>query len=204
MEIRELLGAMDVYDPYTSGHGERVAVYAREIARALGFSIDEQRRVHWAGRLHDIGKLWVPLSVLQKADELTPTERRVMQTHAQSGFQILSESGLEDVGRIVEQHHERIDGQGYPAGCLGDQIDPIALIISVADTYDAMTSDRVYRPALGRAIAMAELRRVAGTQLDARAVGAFLDLALSRAESKLGRAPGRRMLEEPLGALPGC
>ncbi|MHB1844654.1 MAG: HD-GYP domain-containing protein [Deltaproteobacteria bacterium] len=203
--IEGLLEALRVHDPYTAGHGERVAVYTQELARALGAPADELQRVYLAGLLHDIGKLWVPRSLLQKPCDLEPPERRLMQTHARSGYELLRTHALEPMGRLVEQHHERLDGQGYPAGCVGEQIDHVAMLVAVADTYDAMTTDRVYRPALGRTLALSELRRVAGTQLDAHAVEAFIGRALARSEARLGRAPARpHDLEASPEELPVC
>ncbi len=188
--VNDLLAEIRAYDPYTAQHGDRVARYAVAIGRGLGLPADEVDEVRWAALLHDIGKLWIPAPILQKPGPLDPRESQVMRGHAGFGAEILRRRGFAGWGELVEQHHERIDGQGYPVGLPGRAIHLHARIVSVADVYDAMTTDRVYRRSLGYPAAEAELRRVAGTQLDADVVAAFLELRTRE------RARRRRVAEE--------
>jgi putative nucleotidyltransferase with HDIG domain len=174
--LNDLLAEIRVYDPYTAEHGDRVARYAVAIGRALALSEAALEQVRRAALLHDIGKLRIPLPILRKPGPLDVDETLVMRGHADLGADILERRGFPEWAALVGQHHERVDGQGYPSGLAGHAIHPHARIVSVADVYDAMTTDRVYRHSLGHPAAEAELRRVAGTQLDAELVGLFLDL----------------------------
>ncbi len=182
----DLLSEIRSYDPYTASHGVRVACYAEQIGRSLGLAESELAQVRVAAMLHDIGKLWVPLPVLRNPSPLDDPEMQVMRRHADYGAEILRRIGRNDWAALVGQHHERIDGLGYPEGRRGAEIHLHARLVAVADVYDAMTSDRIYRRSLGRAAATAELRRVAGTQLDAPLVGVFLD-ALERERARAHR-----------------
>ncbi|MHB8417359.1 MAG: HD-GYP domain-containing protein [Myxococcales bacterium] len=174
--MNDLLAEIRAYDPYTAQHGDRVARYAVAIGRGLGLPPEQVEAIRWAALLHDIGKLWVPTEILLKPGSLDADETSIMRRHAGFGAELLQRRGLAACAFLVGQHHERIDGQGYPLGCAGRDIHPHARIVSVADVYDAMTTDRSYRRSLGHPQAEAELRRVAGTQLDADVVAAFLDL----------------------------
>jgi HD-GYP domain-containing protein (c-di-GMP phosphodiesterase class II) len=127
-----------------------------------------------AGRLHDIGKVGVPNAVLQKPGALGATEMAHVRTHPEIGAEVLNGVGLEDLRSWIVAHHERPDGKGYPAGLLGDEIPLEAKIIAVADAYQAMTADRVYRPGIGSKAARVELLRCAGTQFDPRVIAAFM------------------------------
>jgi HD-GYP domain-containing protein (c-di-GMP phosphodiesterase class II) len=132
------------------------------------------RRIEIAGKLHDVGKVGLPDSILRKPGKLTSEEWDEMRRHPQIGADILGSGHFEDIRAWILAHHERPDGAGYPFGLTGDEIPLEARILSVADAYEAMTADRVYRPALGVKEARAELRRWAGAQFDPRVVLAFL------------------------------
>lgn len=172
--VRSLVNAVDAKDVYTRGHSERVAVYSRAIAEEMGMSPSSTARVEIAALLHDIGKLGVRKSVLSKPGRLSSDEFEEVRSHPVQGRVLLDEvSFLSDVVPLIYSHHERIDGTGYPEGLTGAQISIEARLLTVADAYDAMTSERPYRPPLDRDIALAELRAGAGTQFDAAAVAAL-------------------------------
>ncbi len=169
--------SIDAKDRYTNGHSMRVAVYSRELAKRLGLSAAEQERIYYIALLHDIGKIGIPDSVLNKPGKLTPEELEIIRTHPMIGGEILKEfTAIEGIADGAKYHHERIDGQGYNSGLKGDEIPLIARIIGVADTYDAMSSDRPYRKALSNEVIEAELKRVSGTQLDSSIVPLMLDM----------------------------
>lgn len=173
--IEMLADTLDRRDPYTSEHSKRVAEYVEAILRHMdGVPLEDAERIITAARIHDLGKVSTPDATLMKPDKLTPEEREAIQRHAADGAQVLSNLSMyRTVAEIVRHHHERWDGTGYPDGLKGNEIPVGARIIAVADTYDAMTSDRVYRSALPHHVAMAELRRCAGTQFDPEVVRAF-------------------------------
>jgi putative nucleotidyltransferase with HDIG domain len=170
-----LIAALDARDKYTAGHSAAVAVYAREIARELGLSAEDQDRIHLTGLVHDIGKVGLPPGILEKPGALTPEERSTMEQHSVIGERILSrvEDYAQDIAVVVRHHHERVDGCGYPDRLRGGEIPLMARIIAVADAYDAMTSARPYRDAMPRGVALARLLEGAGSQFDESAVGAF-------------------------------
>ncbi len=150
---------VEARDPYTSGHEERVAILARQIAIEMGLGDDAANGVEIAGLVHDIGKLSVPAEILTKPSTLSEIEVRLIREHSQSGYDILRGISFAwPVADMVLQHHERIDGSGYPAGLTGEQILVSARILAVADTVEAMASHRPYRPALGLAEGVAEIR----------------------------------------------
>jgi putative nucleotidyltransferase with HDIG domain len=169
-----LIAALDARDRYTAGHSAAVAVYAREIARALSLSAEEQERVHLCGLVHDIGKVGLPAGILEKPGALTPEERLTMEQHSVIGERILSRvEDYADIALVVRHHHERVDGGGYPDHLRDDQIPMMARIIAVADAYDAMTSARPYRDAMPSGVALARLVEGVGSQFDRSAVEAF-------------------------------
>jgi putative nucleotidyltransferase with HDIG domain len=175
----------------TARHSETVGRYAEMMARELGLSEARTERVRLAGLLHDIGKVGVPDSILQKPARLSEEELAVIRRHPELGAQMLDHAGLADVRAWVGAHHEQPDGRGYPQGLHGDAIPLEARIIAVADAYEAMTSDRSYRSSLDHAAAQRELERCAGTQFDPRVVRALVSLLereTERAVVALGRA----------------
>jgi len=173
--MERMADEVDRRDPYTFQHSQRVAIYAHAIARKLGFTAAEIDIVELAAKVHDIGKIRIPDSVLLKPAKLTAQERRVMETHPRLGFDILKQfSEYAKVLDLVLAHHERYDGLGYPNGTVGKRLLLIAQVIPVADSLDAMTSARAYRGARSWDSAMDELRRGAGTQWNPNVVEAAL------------------------------
>ena len=172
--LSAMLRTLDLRDRMTARHSAAVARYAREIARAAGLSEPEQELAHTAGLLHDIGKFVFPDSILKGNSRLTDDDYEIVKMHPFHG------EGYGPVANIVLAHHERIDGTGYPNGMPGKQIPVIARIISVADTYDVMTSRDSYRKPVTSQTAIAELRRVSGTQLDGELVEVFVKILESK------------------------
>ncbi len=177
---RSLLGlasALEAKDPYTRGHSERVGFWGRRLAEALGLPVAEIDMVAQAGLLHDIGKIGVPETVLRKRGPLDHDEWALMRNHPLVGAQIVAPFDFFAEGALViRHHHERWDGSGYPDGLVGAAIPLGARIVAVADVFDALTSDRPYRPALPRAAALAYLTDEAGRTLDADVVAVLLGL----------------------------
>jgi len=166
-------------DRETAGHSLRVAAYAVELARTMGFESDSVKAIEWGALLHDIGKIAVPDSILRKAAPLTPEEWLILRQHPVWGYALLAgESSLPAASQeIVYSHHEWWDGLGYPQGLAGEEIPLGARLFAVVDTYDAITSDRAYRRARSHRQALAELEQAAGTQLDPQIVAAFCRLS---------------------------
>jgi len=172
--VRALASSVDAKDPYTCGHSVRVALASRELATELGLNEQQVELAYMAGLLHDIGKIGTPEGILSKEGDLGPTERRVIARHPVVGGRILRGiRPLEPVRQAVLHHHERFDGAGYPDGLAGEAIPLLARIVGLADAFDAMTSDRPYRPRLPLDVVMEEIRRNRGTQFDPRLVEAF-------------------------------
>jgi putative nucleotidyltransferase with HDIG domain len=183
LAMERMADEVDRRDPYTYQHSQRVARYSRVIATELRLSSAEIELIELAAKVHDIGKIRIPDSILLKAGKLTDEERRVMETHPRLGFQILRPfSEYAKVLDLVLTHHERYDGLGYPNGTVGRRQLMIAQVIPVADSFDAMTSNRAYRPAKSWVGAMEELRRGAGSQWNPKVVEAAL-AALRREET---------------------
>jgi HD-GYP domain-containing protein (c-di-GMP phosphodiesterase class II) len=173
--VLELVDAIEAKDVATLGHVRRVSAYALSIGRRLGLSPAELRSLAIAAELHDVGKIGVPDSILGKPGKLTPQEFAEMQLHTGRGYDIATRiDALREIAPVIRAHHERMNGSGYPDGLRGEAIPMAARIIAVADSYDAMTSARPYRPAMTHGAAVAELQRVSGVELDARCVEAFL------------------------------
>lgn len=164
-------------DPYTSGHQQRVAELACRIAAKMKLSTEEINSIRIAGILHDVGKISIPAEILSKPTRLTDLEMNLMKTHSEAGYEILKGISFPwPVAQIVLQHHERMDGSGYPNGLSGDEILREARIIAVADVVEAMSSHRPYRAALGLPKAMAEIARGRGTSYDSEIVDACTHL----------------------------
>ena len=178
-----LARAVDAKDSYTRSHCETVAETCVLIAEKLGLEAERIARLRLAGLLHDVGKIGVPDSILQKPASLTADEFEVMKTHASLGHDIVLAAGLEDEARWILHHHERLDGRGYPAGLVADELPLESRIIFVADAFEAMTSDRPYRKGGPVEAAVAELRECSGTQFDPTCVAAL--------EAALGSSAGR-------------
>ncbi len=174
----EALGAaLDLRDTETAGHSRRVSLYCLEIARAMGCNSEQLKTIMRGAYLHDIGKIGIPDSILLKEGKLTAEETSVMQTHVRIGYELVSRIPfLAAAAEIVLAHQERYDGTGYPQGLMGEEIPLGARIFAVADTLDAMTSDRPYRKALPFATAREEIIRESGRQFDPDVVRAFLAL----------------------------
>jgi putative nucleotidyltransferase with HDIG domain len=169
-----LVATLDARDRYTAGHSAAVAIYARDIARRMGLSDDQQNLVHLCGLVHDIGKIGLPAGLLEKPGALTLEERREMETHSEIGERILAKvEDYEEIAQIVRHHHERVDGQGYPDGLQGDAIPLLSRIIAVADAYNAMTSDRPYRDAMPSSVARMRLAQAVESQFDTSVTAAF-------------------------------
>jgi HD-GYP domain-containing protein (c-di-GMP phosphodiesterase class II) len=175
-ELLEVLGvALDFRDNETAGHSRRVTRFCSEIAQAMGCSLEQLTQINRGAYLHDLGKIAIPDAILFKKGKLTPQEWEVMRTHAWIGYNLVSRiSLLAPVAEILLMHHEHYDGTGYPRGLKGDEISVGARIFAIADTLDAMTSDRPYRKAMPFSAAREEIKRESGRQFDPKAVMAFL------------------------------
>lgn len=181
-------GAIDAKDRYTKDHSVRVAHYARELARRMGMSEEQQENIYYIALLHDVGKIGIPDQVLNKPDGLTDEEFHLIQTHPTIGGDILKNfTALEGIAEGARYHHERYDGKGYCEGRSGQDIPLTARIIAVADAYDAMSSDRCYRKGLPRAVIETELKKGAGSQFDPQIIPHMLDII--RAEGETAPTP---------------
>ena len=175
--LRTFANTLDAKDPYTNGHSLRVAQYARELTRRMGYADNDQETVYYVALLHDIGKIAIPDSILNKTGPLTPEERAIIQTHPVKGGEILRDfTALKGIADGARYHHERYDGKGYCAGLAGEDIPLMARIICVADSYDAMSSDRCYRKALPPETIIEELQKGSGTQFDPRIAAIMVEM----------------------------
>jgi len=175
--IEAIAATVETRDPYTAGHQRRVADLARAIGREMGFSEDAQQGLHFGALIHDLGKVQVPAEILSKPTRLSKLEFELIKTHSQAGYDIVK--GIDfpwPVAAMVHQHHERIDGSGYPQGLKGEAIALEARILSVADVVEAMASHRPYRRGLGIEAALKEIESKRGIWFDPRPVDACLAL----------------------------
>jgi putative nucleotidyltransferase with HDIG domain len=175
--VGAIASTVEARDPYTAGHQERVAQLASTIAREMGLPDEQIRGIFLAGLIHDVGKIHVPAEILSKPGALTPLEIQLVRVHAQAGYDIIK--GIEfpwPVAEAVLQHHERLDGSGYPRALAGDSIIIEARVLAVADVTETMMSHRPYRPAKGLGNALAEIKSGKGRLYDAAAVDACVAL----------------------------
>jgi putative nucleotidyltransferase with HDIG domain len=175
--IEAMSKTMEWRDPYTAGHQKRVASISVAIAKKLEWSEESVQALYMAAMVHDIGKVAVPAEILTKPTLLTDLEMKMVQEHAATGYQILKDIPFPwPIAQMVYQHHERLDGSGYPQGLKGEEICQEARILAVADTIEAMATHRPYRASRGLMVALDEIKTEAGHKLDARVVQAVLDL----------------------------
>lgn len=186
--LKALTASIDAKDRYTRGHSERVAHLTRELARRAGLDEETLERVHIAGLVHDVGKIGVPESVLRKPGALTDAEFALIKLHPEIGHNILKDiPQLADVLPGVLHHHERWDGRGYPHGLRAEATPLVARLIALADSFDAMSSSRTYRPAMDRARVFAEIRKGAGVQFDPDLAARFVTLDFDEYDSMVAR-----------------
>jgi putative nucleotidyltransferase with HDIG domain len=180
--IEAMSRTMDWRDPYTAKHQKRVATIAVAIARKLGWPEDRIQGLYLAAMVHDIGKLAIPAEILNKPSRLTELERQMMRGHVEAGYQILKDIPFPwPIAKMVLQHHERLDGSGYPLKIMGDEIIPESQVLAVADMLEAIASYRPYRPAKGLKVALAQIQSEAGISLNAEAVAAATSLLADEA-----------------------
>ena len=177
-EVMEALArTIDAKDKYTNGHSLRVAMYSMMIASELGMSKQQQLDIYYMGLLHDIGKIGIPNTIINKTTKLTDEEYEIIKKHPIYGYDILSQiQSMPDLSIGARYHHERVDGKGYPDGLSGYDIPYMARIIAVADSYDTMTSNRSYRKYLPQAVARSEIENNIGTQFDLAPATAMLSI----------------------------
>jgi putative nucleotidyltransferase with HDIG domain len=175
--ITAMSNAMETRDPYTAGHMRRVSNLCVAIAERLGLDNDRIEGIRLGGIIHDLGKLYVPAEILNRAGRLTPAEFEIIKSHAQVGYDIIKGVPFTwPVAEMVHQHHERIDGSGYPKGLKGEEIILEARIMAVADVVEAMSSHRPYRPSLGVKPALDEIRNNSGKLYDPEIVNACIEV----------------------------
>ena len=168
---------VDAKDQRTSDHSKRVAIYSSQIARAYGLDEKQCRDIEWSAQMHDIGKIGIPDAILNKPSRLTAEEYATMKSHTTRGAEILKDfTLLDNVIDGAQYHHERYDGRGYPKGLKGEEIPLFARIIGVADAFDAMTANRIYRQQMDFSYVLGEMQRCRGTQFDPKFVDILLKL----------------------------
>jgi len=185
--VRALTATVDAKDPYTRGHSDRVAHLARQLALAAKLGEEEAERVFLAGVVHDVGKIGVPEAILRKPGKLSDEEFDHIKAHPVTGFNILKDiPQMADLLPGVLHHHERWDGKGYPRGLAGEEIPLMARLLALPDSFDAMSSNRAYRPALPREKVLEEIRNCAGTQFDPKLASRFVTLDFSEYDAMVG------------------
>lgn len=195
--IKALSAAIDAKDQYTRGHSERVAMLSAMLAVKVGYSEEEAERIRISGLVHDVGKIGVAESVLCKPSRLTDDEFDQIKTHPRIGYEIVKDiPDLQDILPGVLHHHERFDGNGYPGKLVGNEIPHMARIMALADTFDAMSSNRAYRTGMSRDKVFAEFRKCAGTQFDPDLVEPFLKLDFSIYDSMVAKHKAQTPIEK--------
>lgn len=185
--LKALMKALDAKDPYTSGHSQRVVRLAMRMADALHLPEEDRYTLQLSAFLHDIGKIGMPDSILKKADSLEDYELRKAKDHPIVGSEIIGEiEELSEVASIIRHHHERYDGKGYPDGLQGDAIPFFSRILAILDTYEALVSDRIYRKAVKKKVALEEIRRNAGLQFDPYLVDVFIEVMTQEKTPRTG------------------
>jgi len=175
--VYSMVKILEIYDSYTKGHSEHVAMLAEQIGKTLGLPVSDLQTLYWAGLVHDIGKILVPTSILNKPGKLTLDEYEMVKKHPVWGYQVLNTSEeLQEIAFIIKHHHERWDGNGYPDRLSGVDIPLLSRILALVDTYDSMTSDRAYRTSLSPEDAKHIIARLSGNQFDPSLVETFLSL----------------------------
>ncbi len=200
--IRSLVDLIDLRDESTGGHSRRIVYYSQKIAEALGLSDEEIRKITFAASLHDIGKIGIPDTILKKPQKLTNEEYKIIKSHAKIGKELLKKTSVFSYfADIVGEHHERWDGKGYPEGKRDGEISIGGQILSVADAFEAMTADRVYRKAMNIDRALEILKEGRGTQFSPKVVDVFVDLVQSgkiEAPFKIKKSVCVRMLKREI------
>ena len=176
--------AIDAKDQNTNGHSQRVAIYSAEIAKRMGMSDEEQEQIYYMGMLHDIGKIGIPDAILKKPGKLTEEEMQIIRNHPTIGGEILKDfTAIQGISDGARYHHERYDGNGYNEGLKGEEIPLAARIICVADSYDTMSSKRVYKELHEENYILSELDQCSGKQFDTQIVPFMIEMI------KYGTAP---------------
>jgi putative nucleotidyltransferase with HDIG domain len=185
--LTALARTVDAKSPWTAGHSERVTEVAMKIGHVMNFPQERLNLLNRGALLHDIGKIGIPAKILDKPARLTDEEFSIIKKHPTKGFRIIEPiAAYKDVLPIILQHHERIDGNGYPQGLEGHEISKEAKIVAVADAFDAIVSDRPYRKGLSKAQAMEIMREEAGQQFDPSALEAFIEVIKQGESSSVG------------------
>ena len=175
--IKSIADMLEIRDFYTRGHSNRVAEYARVCSEAIGLKSEEVEFVTMSAHLHDIGKVGIPDSILKKNGKLTEEEYGVIKKHSEMGYKILKNiHGFDRFAVVVKHHHERWDGGGYPDSLKGEEIPLISRILTVADAFDAITSNRVYRNGMSVEVAVDEMLKNRWKQFDGDVVNAFIKI----------------------------
>jgi HD-GYP domain-containing protein (c-di-GMP phosphodiesterase class II) len=199
--VRALIAQTENKDAYTAGHNYRVAMYALRLAEHMGVQPRMLRALALGGIVHDVGKLFIPVEILNKPGRLTPEERAVIELHPVYGYDLCKQLGfMTEELEIIRSHHERWDGNGYPDRLKGEAIPLLARIAAVADVYDALTSTRSYRPAMSHEEAVRIIARESGKQFDPKCVDAFLALVDMDPDFFLamqGKAPAAKLSSVP-------
>lgn len=173
--IRSLVELIEMKDEYTAGHSQRVTDYAVGLGKSLGYDDRRIEILRYSSILHDIGKIGIPEEILNKPGKLDESEFSRIKEHPYTGYQAISNIDfLKEEAEVILYHHERVDGKGYPYGVKGDELNEMSKILSICDSYDAMTTDRTYKTKMSRSEAVMELRRNAGTQFDSELVEKFV------------------------------